>query len=116
MADRRADRILRLALRGFAPALVASCCACASIGDPVGYAIVTQDRYDFMPCAEIIANRNGNISREKQLSELAAKAEASPGGFIASYAAYRSELAQVRTSLAAADRAARKNNCDLSKK
>ena len=86
------------------------------MGDTAGFAIVTQDRFDFMPCPEIIANRNGNIAREKQLSELAAKADASPGGFLVSYAAYRSELAQVRTLLAAADRAVRKNNCDLSKK
>jgi hypothetical protein len=116
MADRRADRILKFAARGCAAAFAALVGACASVGDSAGLAIVTQDRYDFMPCAEIIANRNGNIGREKQLSELAAKADASPGGFIVSYTAYRSELAQVRTLLAAADRAARKNNCDLTKK
>jgi len=115
MADRRADRF-KFAARGCAAVLAALCCACASVGDPVGFTIVAQDRYDFLPCAEIIANRNGNIAREKQLAELAAKADASPGGFIVSYAAYRSELTQTRTLIAAADRAARKNNCDLSKK
>ena len=47
----------------------------------------------------------------KELSELAAKAEASPGGFIVSYSAYRSELAQVRGQLAAAERGAQKNEC-----
>jgi len=115
MADRRADRLLELTLRGCAAVLAALCCACASVGDPVGFTIVAQDKYDFMSCPEIIARRKGDVAREKQLSDLAAKAEASPGGIVVSYTAYRSELTQARTSVAAADRALQKNGCDLSK-
>ena len=51
----------------------------------------------------------------KQLAELIEKAEASPGGFIVSAAAYRSEYVQARALAAAADRAARLNNCDAPK-
>jgi len=112
----RADGLRRVAPRACVAALVACCGACAGVGDPVGFAIVTQDRFDATSCPEIIAQRNGLVAREKQLSELAAKAESSPGGFIASYTAYRSELAQARASLAAADRALQKNGCDSSKR
>jgi hypothetical protein len=86
------------------------------MSDPVGLAAVTQDRFDFMSCPEIIPQRNSLIAREKQLSDLAAKAESGFGGVVVSYAAYHSELTQIRAQIAAADRGARKNNCDLSKK
>jgi hypothetical protein len=91
--------------------LAGLCASCAATGDPAAFAVVTQDRFDFMTCPEITAQRNAHSNRVKELSQLAAKAESSPGGFIASYAAYRSELAQARGFLAAAERAAQKNNC-----
>jgi hypothetical protein len=93
-------------------ALAAAACLAACATETPGYAIVTQDKYDFMNCREIIGNRNGLIAREKSLSALAAKAEAAPGGFIAGTIAYSSELTYVRGMLFAANRAARKNNCD----
>lgn len=88
---------------------------CGSISDPAGFAIVTQDRYDFMTCKEIINNRNGQAGRMKELAGLIEKAEASPGGFIVGAAAYRSEYVQARALAAAADRAARLHNCDAPK-
>jgi hypothetical protein len=88
---------------------------CGSVSDPAGFSVVSQDRYDFMTCKEIIANRNGQTLRMKQLADLMEKAEASPGGFIVSTTAYRSEYVQARALAAAADRAARKNNCDAPK-
>jgi hypothetical protein len=78
--------------------------------------IVTQDKFDFMTCAQITGNRGGLIAREKELSELVAKAEASPGGIIASFAAYRSELAHTRSQIVAVNRAVQKNGCDAPKK
>jgi hypothetical protein len=111
-----ADRTFAIARRIGALTLVALCGACGTASDPAGFSVVTQDRYDFMDCREIKTNYDGLIGREKQLAELAAKAETSPGGVIVSYAAYRSELTQTRASIAAANRAAHKNNCDLSKK
>jgi hypothetical protein len=84
---------------------------CGSVGDPAGFSIVSQDRYDFMTCTEIINNRNAQNGRMKQLGESIEKAESSPGGFIVGAAAYRSEYVQARALAAAADRAARKNNC-----
>jgi hypothetical protein len=78
--------------------------------------IVTQDKFDFMTCAQITANRGGLVAREKELSDLAAKAESSPGGIVASFAAYRSELASTRSQIVAANRAAQKNGCDAPKK
>ena len=65
------------------------CAACTT--DVAGYAVVTQDKYDIMTCKDIIDSATPS-AREKDLSELAEKAESSPGGIIASYAAYRSDL------------------------
>lgn len=93
-------------------ALLLSGAGCGSISDPAGFALVTQDRYDFMTCKEIINNRNGQTGRMKELAGLIEKAEASPGGFIVGAAAYRSEYVQARGLAAAADRAARLHNCD----
>ena len=88
---------------------------CTAAGDPAAFGIVSQDRYDFMACKEIIANRNAQAVRMNQLAELIAKAESSPGGFIVSTAAYRSDYVHARGLVAAADRAARLNNCDAPK-
>jgi hypothetical protein len=96
-------------------AVAALCASCGSVSDPAGFAVVTQDKFDFMSCPEITAQRANYTVRVKDLSELAAKAESAPGGFIASYAAYRSELTQARALLAAANRAAEKNSCDTKK-
>ena len=96
-----------------AAALVLS--GCAEVSDPAGFGIVSQDRYDFMTCSEIIGNRNAHTARMKQLRESIEKAEASPGGFIVGAAAYRSEYVQARALAAAADRAAQKNKCDAPK-
>jgi hypothetical protein len=101
----RASRI------AFAIMLAALCAACGTASDPASFAVVVHDKYDTMPCFEINNQRKSLAGRVKELSELAAKAEAAPGGFIVSYSAYRSELAQVRGQLAAAERGAQKNEC-----
>lgn len=88
---------------------------CSTVDDPAAFGIVSQDRYDFMACKEIIANRNARLARMKELQTLIEKAEASPGGFIVGAAAYRSEYVQARGLAAAAERAARLNNCDAPK-
>ena len=99
---------------GFAFALVvaALCAGCTAVSDPAAFALAVQDKYDSLPCKEVAGQRNGLIGREKDLNELAAKAEASPGGFIVSYSAYRSELAQVRGQIAATNRSLQKNGCE----
>ena len=94
------------------------CLAALALGgcatsDPAGFGIVAQDRYDFMTCKEILNNRNAQAVRMKQLGDLIEKAEASPGGFIVGAAAYRSDYVQSRALVAAADRAARLNNCEM---
>ena len=88
---------------------------CTAASDPAGFVIASHDRYDFMSCKEITDNRNARLARVKELQTLIDKAEASPGGFIVSAAAYRSEYVQARALAAAADRAARLNNCDAPK-
>ncbi len=88
---------------------------CTGVADPAGFSIVSQDRYDFMTCKEIIGNRTAQTVRMKQLAELMDKAEASPGGILVSAAAYRSEYVHARALAAAAERAAQKNNCDAPK-
>ena len=97
-----------------AAALASLAAACAGGLDP-GYAIVTQDRFDFMECPQIIGERTSWTAREKQLSELAQKAESSPGGIIVSAAAYSSELTQARTSLRLVREAAERKGCDAKK-
>lgn len=112
----RADRISAVGGRVGALMLLVVCAGCGTASDPAGFSIAAQDRYDFMDCRDIIGNRNALIAREKTLSDLAARAESSPGGVLVSYAAYRSELTQTRALIVAANRAVQKNNCDLTKK
>ena len=112
--DRRVDRVAN-GFRLIACLAALAVAGCTAVSDPAGYAIASQDRYDFMTCKEIINNRNAQTGRMKQLAEQIEKAEASPGGFIVSAAAYRSEYVQARALAAAADRAARLNNCDAPK-
>jgi hypothetical protein len=115
MAARGKPATLAAVLRALGALAVAACLAACATETP-GYAIVTQDKYDFMSCREIIAQRTALTAREKDLSAAAAKAEAAPGGFIAGTLAYSSELSSTRALLAAAHRAARKNNCDAAPK
>ena len=86
---------------------LAALAACSSYST-----IVTQDKFDFMNCAQIVGNRTGLMAREKSLSDLVTTAESSPGGIIASFAAYRSELASTRAQIVAVNRAVQKNGCD----
>lgn len=88
---------------------------CDTVSDPAAFGIVSQDRYDFMTCKEIIANRNAQAARMKELGDRIEKVEASPGGFIVGAAAYRSEYVQARGLAAAANRAALRNNCEAPK-
>jgi hypothetical protein len=101
---------MRSAIR-LAAVLAASLCA-ACTTDVAGYSIVAQDKYDFMSCTEINNSRRALAAREKDLSALVEKAESSPGGVIASYMAYRSELTDTRARLRFADRSAARQNCD----
>jgi hypothetical protein len=105
------DRLVRLA---GAFALAGLTAACAGGMDP-GYAVVTQDRFDFMTCPEIVGHRTNWTAREKQLNDLVEKAESSPGGIIVSVTAYRSELAQARTHRRLAEKAAQEKGCDAKK-
>jgi len=113
MAAARADRpayecFVRLA---GAFALAGLTAACAGGIDP-GYSVVTQDRFDFMACPEILGHRSNSTAREKQLNDLVEKAESAPGGIIISVMAYRSELAQARTLRHLAEKAAQDKGCD----
>ena len=107
---RRALSLTGIALLG------AACVACTGVGDPAGFSVGAQDAYDFKTCPEIVAARTGMTAREKELTELVAKAETAPGGVIVSYTAYRSELTSVRAQREAAERGARMHNCDAPKK
>jgi pectin methylesterase-like acyl-CoA thioesterase len=102
--------LVRLA-GAFALALLTAACA----GMDPGYSVVSQDRFDFMECPQLLSERGNWTAREKQLSELAAKAEASPGGIIVSAAAYRTELAAARTNLRLVQQAAQRKGCDAKK-
>ena len=99
----------------FAIMLAALCAACGTVSDPGAFATVVHDKYDTMPCFEINNQRKGLSGRVKDLSELAAKAEASPGGIIVSAAAYRTELAAARTNLRLVQQAAQQKGCDAKK-
>ncbi len=65
------DRLVRLA---GTVALAGLTAACAGGMDP-GYSVVSQDRFDFMTCPEIIGHRANWTGREKQLNDLVEKAE-----------------------------------------
>lgn len=104
------NRLTRLS-GGLAITLLVAGCA----GMDPGYSVVTQDRFDFMECPELITHRTTWTAREKQLTDLAQKAESSPGGIIVSVTAYRSELAQARTHLRLVQEATQKKGCDAKK-
>lgn len=112
-ANGKSDCIFLARLAGaFALAVLGA--ACAGGFDP-GYSVVTQDRFDFMECPEIIGHRNNWTAREKQLRDLVEKAESSPGGFIVGATAYRSELMQARTHLRLVQKTAQEKGCDAKK-
>jgi len=113
MAVHAETRSLRSGIR-LAGALMAGLCA-ACTTDVAGYSVVTQDKYEIMTCPDIVAQRKGLAAREKNLSALVEKAEASPGGIIASYLAYRSNLAETRMKLRLANQAAGRLGCDTPK-
>lgn len=113
--DRASNRIFAWGARLAGALAFAGLCAACGTFDP-GYSVVTQDKFDFMPCREIVGHRAALIVKEKELSDLAEKAEAAPGGILVSLAAYRSELASVRTQLSVASRAAREKGCDAAAK
>ena len=112
-ANGKSDCIFLARLAG-AAVLVSLSAACAGGFDP-GYSVVTQDRFDFMACPEIISQRNTWTTREKQLRDLVEKAESSPGGIIVSATAYRSELLHARTHLRLVQQAAQEKGCDAKK-
>lgn len=116
MADRVLRKLARLASGAASIVLAALCAACSAVSDPAGFSIVTQDKYDFSTCQEIIAARTAQRARQKELTELVEKAESAPGGFIVAAGTYRSELVQARAFAAAADRAAKLKGCDTAKK
>ena len=116
MAAHARSRLKFCARLAGALALAGLSAGCGTVSDPAGFGIVSQDRYDFMTCKEITDNRAGQAARLKQLAELMEKADSAPGGFLVSASAYRSEYVQTRALAAAADRAARLNNCDAPKK
>jgi hypothetical protein len=109
-ADRRPITGLCARLAG-AMALAVTIAGCASVSDPAGFSIVTQDKYDFMICRDIIPQRNSMAAKEKQLTELVEKSN-----IIVSAAAYQSELVSTRAQLAAANRAAQQKGCDTKPK
>ncbi|MEA2878868.1 MAG: hypothetical protein QOF14_4064 [Hyphomicrobiales bacterium] len=106
------DRLVRLA---GAFALAGLAAGCGSFGDPTGYAVVMQDKFDFMTCPEIVGHHAGLVNREKQLVDLVEKAETGVGGFLVGALAYRSELGTVRTQLTVANRAVQAKGCDVKK-
>jgi hypothetical protein len=111
MADRVSGNLRRsISLAGIA-LLAGMCTACTGMGDPAGFSIVTQDMMDFKTCPEIVSLRSSLVNREKELVGLVAKADASPGGIIVSYTAYRTELTSTRAQLRAADRAVQMKGC-----
>jgi hypothetical protein len=103
--------VLRIAARLSGLLTLAALSACSA--DLTGYStIVTQDKYDFMECPQIVGSRAGLVAREKELTLLMEKAESSPAGIVASLTAYRSELAQTRSMIVAVNRAVQKKGCD----
>ena len=114
MADPAETRFRSGGRRAGAVMLAGLCAACTT--DVAGYSVVTQDKYQTLSCPDIIVQRNALTAREKDLSGLVEKAESSPGGIIASYAAYRADLTETRMKLQLVRRAAERNGCDAAKK
>lgn len=112
MAERASFSSRRLARWGVAGPLVCAVAACSAVSDPAGFGIVTQDKYDFSTCPEILGARSGQAARAKELTELIEKAESDASGYVISAGAYRSELVAARAQAAAADRAAKLKGCD----
>jgi hypothetical protein len=114
--DRRAKANLRQAIRAGALALAGFCAGCANLSDPAAFATVTQDKFDFNSCKEIAGALAGNKARVKQYTDNIEKADASPGGFLVSAMAYRTDLVNARAMVRAAERAAEVKGCNAAKK
>jgi hypothetical protein len=99
---------------GFAFAMLAPAGGCGSLGDNAASMIVAPGKYEYYSCEQLNTAGRPLIERERELTELNAKAvSGGPGGEFVGALAYRSELTQTRGQLKQiADVSARKN-CSL---
>ena len=90
--------------------------ACLALGGCAAaeFALVTQDKYDFVTCKEAIGARAAAANVVKTTTERMEKNDGI-GGAIANTVAYRSELVMARGRLAAAERAIAMNRCEPSR-
>ena len=88
-------------LLGLATSMITGC----------GISTVTHDKFDMASCAEVVTARTKFRAEEQRLATLVQVADASPGGLLVSAMAYRTELAQTRALISAANRAIERNRC-----
>lgn len=103
----------RLAVAGGALLLLA---ACGSVNDPredrLGNFLVAPGKYQLYDCQQLAQTASGYITRERELREAKAKAEAAPGGEFVSALAYSGEYGQVRGNIDELRREVTEKKCD----
>ena len=104
---------MRLAAAGGMLLLLA---ACGATGDPqqdrLGKFLVAPGKYRLYDCVQLAQAATGFITRERELREAKAKAEAAPGGEFVSAIAYSAEYGRVRGNLDELRREAAEKKCE----
>ena len=77
----------------------------------MGSFLVTPNKYAYYDCAQLAVALAGVQGRERQLTALKAKAEASPGGGLVSAVSYQPEYYQMRGEINEVHRTAAEKNC-----
>lgn len=89
---------------------------CGTTSDPredrLGKFLVAPGKYRLYDCVQLAQAATGYITRERELRQAKAKAEASPGGQLMSSLAYDAEYGQVRGNLDELRREAREKKCN----
>jgi hypothetical protein len=89
---------------------------CASESTIVENLLVVPGYYDTLPCPEIVAQIQASSARVKELTQLIERSSGNGAGPVVNALAYDTDYAKARATQKFSEEAARRKNCDLTKK
>jgi hypothetical protein len=111
---RPADTRMAAVLAGVIAATVLT--GCASDSTIVENILIVPGYYDTLPCPELVAQVLASSARVKELSQLIERSSGNGVGPAVNAMAYDTDYAKARATQKYSEDAARRKNCDLSKK
>jgi len=89
---------------------------CASESPIVDNILVVPGYYDTLPCPELVAAFQSSSTRVKELTALMERSASGSAGPVVNVMAYNTDYAKARATQKNSEDAARRKNCDLTKK